>query len=135
MNIDRYKVDGIYKKGDSEYEDPVDFIQASILDFCCCGCAEDNLKYVRDVLEYIDWIMKQPKGFDKWDGIYAEWIEKGKVLFSNEGAKYFAFYVMHTKGLTEHGGSVPGWLTVEGDELLRDLNELFPKDEKTKTEN
>jgi len=124
MNIDKYKIDGIYKKEDCEYEDPIDFVQASILDFCCCGCPEDNLKYIRDVLEHINWKYGRQEPFDEW---YKEWRVMAPSLFVNDGAEYFIYYVLAAKNLTEHGGSVPGWLTVEGQELLDDLNELFPK--------
>ena len=124
MNIDKYKKDGIYKKGDIEYEDPIDFIQSGVFNFCCCGQAENNLKYIRDVLEYINWKYDRKEPFDDW---YKEWRAMAPALFMNDGAEYFIYYVISERGLTEHGGSVPGWLTVEGHELLDDLNELFPK--------
>lgn len=35
------------------------------------------------------------------------------------------WYWLDNKGYTEHGGSVPGWLTEEGWKLLEDLEELM----------
>lgn len=121
MHIDKYKKEVGYEDPDGCFhEDAESFLQTYSLGFCGCGRPEDSLAYVRDVLQHIDnlkqlvWEKKQT---------YEEWTAAGKKLFASDGAEYFAFYVMDTKGLTEHGGSVPGWLTDKGREMLEDLNE------------
>lgn len=129
LNIDRYKqADGSYKmytlNGDYQgmsYTEPEAFIQEEILKFCGCGCAEDNLMYIRDVLEHINTRYVEPKI------TYEQWKENAKKIFSSSGQEYFIYYFLAREGFTEHGGSVPGWLSVEGSELLEDLNTIFPK--------
>jgi hypothetical protein len=121
MHIDRYKKpDGSYEDPEGcHHEDAESFLQTYVLGFCGCGRPEDSLAYVRDVLQHID-NLKQLV-LDKKQ-TYEEWTAAGKKLFATDGAEYFAFYVMDTKGLTAHGGSVPGWLTDKGRKMLEDLN-------------
>ena len=56
---------------------------------------------------------------------YEEWSAAEKRLFGSSGAAYFVYYVLDEKELTEHGTSVPGWLTEKGLTLLQDLNEYL----------
>lgn len=129
MYIDKFKQpDGSFiDPSGSYYESAEDFLQISTLGFCGCGCPEESLGYVRDVLQHIDnlkqlvWEKKQT---------YEEWAAEGSKLFSNDGARYFTFYVLDQKELTEHGGSVPGWLTGKGRELLEDLNSILANDQR-----
>lgn len=130
MNIDKYKnVNGLYQINESspEYDDPIDFIQQELFGFRGCGCPESNLKFIRDVMEILKWWHFYMKD-KKFDDVYPEYQKRLKDLCSNEGALYLAYYVLHDKGFTEHGGSVPGWLTDNGEELLVDINELLPKE-------
>jgi len=84
--------------------------------FCGCGAPGEAYKYLRDVLNMI------PAGSDDdWDGKY----EKREEYFKDiPGIGYFTYYMIDNMGLTEHGGSVPGWLTEKGIELRDMLNEL-----------
>jgi len=119
MYIDKFKKDGGYYSEDGcFYESSEDFIQCEILGFCGCGNPECNLEFIMNGLKYIN--DPQPEDRSKFD----EWIEDGMKLFGSEGAKYFFFYWADKEGLAEHGGSVPGWLTEKGAQLLSDLKEI-----------
>lgn len=123
MHIDKYKFEKGYKvPGGEIYPDAESFIQEYILGFCLCGDPESSLEYVRDVLAHID-NLKQKVWTKEWE--FSKWKEKGREIFPNSGAEYFAYYVLAEKGLNEHGGAVPGWLSVKGRELLEDLVEYF----------
>lgn len=122
MYIDKFfKEDGYYDKDDCFYETAEDFIRGSILGFCGCGMPDAALDYVRQVLRTVADLKEKV-----WEKkmTYEEWTAEKSKLFNSEGAEYFMWYFLDNKGLTEHGGSVPGWLTVEGEELLADLEEL-----------
>lgn len=127
MHIDKYKRgDGYEAPNGSFYECAEDFLQSHVLGFCNCGRPEESLRYVRDALQHIDnlkqlvWEKKQT---------HEEWEADGKKVFANAGAEYFAYYVLSEKGFEEHGGSVPGWLTDKGRELLDDLNKCICDEE------
>lgn len=121
MHIDKYKKeDGYYGPDDCFSETAMNFMQGQILDFCCCGRPEDSLLFMRDVLAHID-----GRNRKTWD----EWNADGAKLFATDGAMYFTFYVLDKKGLTEHGGSVPGWLTPKGREIMEDITEILAHSE------
>ena len=103
MNIDKFKQpDGSYfDENEIYYRDAIEFIMG-MLDFCGCGNPEQSLKYILKALIYIN---------DK----------ETELPFSSDGEKYFVYYVLDKLELTEHGCSVPGWLTEKGEELLADL--------------
>lgn len=124
MFIDKYKKeDGCYydENGDF-YEDAKSFIQTKIFGFCECGVPDASLMFVARVLKQVDnlkqlvWEKKQT---------YEEWVADNKKLFGSGEAEYFMWYFLDREGFTEHGGSVPGWLTDKGIELLNDLTELL----------
>ena len=107
MYIDKYFDDDekIYINDEGIWfdDDPLDFIQAGILDFCCCGNPEKSLKYTYEKLKEID--------------------QRGT---SNSKESMFVYYHFDSVGLTEHGSSVPGWLTEKGKGVMRDLEKLLP---------
>jgi hypothetical protein len=117
MHIDKYFKDDGYYDGDTYYEDAESFLATAILDFCGCGMPDAALEHVRDALQLIKDLYDTNK--------YDEWREKELKLFNSDGPAYFMYYFLDNKELTEHGGQVPGWLTLEGEELLDDLNELI----------
>ena len=85
--------------------------------FCGCGCPEKALLFMRDVFHTLD-----TKG-----GSTKEWEERFKR--QNEfwksipdGLMYIIWYLLDDKGFTEHGGSVPGWLTDKGLTMMHDLD-------------
>jgi len=84
--------------------------------FCGCGAPGEAYKYLRDVLNMIS-----AGSDDDWDVKY----EKRKEYFKDiPGIEYFTYYMIDNMELTEHGGSVLGWLTEKGVELRDMLNEL-----------
>jgi len=128
MNIDKFKEeDGSYTdEVGIYYEDAESFIATGILGFCGCGCPDDALYYVRDCLHHVNEIKEKV-----WENkiTFEEHQANGKKIFSSVGAEYFAYYFLDNKELTEHGSSVPGWLTQKGIEVLEDINELINRDE------
>jgi hypothetical protein len=129
MHIDKYQQpDGSYKAlNGNVYEDALAFLHEGVLGYCGCGQPEESLGYLRDVLQHIH-NLKLLVHENKQT--YEEWEEAGKALFATEGAEYFMYYRLDQTTLTEHGGSVPGWLTFTGLSLLEDLNEaLTPEEE------
>lgn len=122
MFIDKFKKeDGYYDQNECYYEDAESFIATAILGFCGCGMPDKALEHVRRALQIVDDIkLVQEKKIT-----YLQWEERKKEVFANEGAEYFMWYFLDNKKLTQHGGSVPGWLTDKGIELLHDLNKLL----------
>lgn len=128
MTIDKYKKeDGSYVDEEgTHYDDAISFLSSGVLGFCGCGNPRSSLEFVRDVLVYID----EPRGnlskpYAERVEVISRWMDDASRLFQSEGAKYFMFYVMDNLGLTEHGGSVPGWLTEKGRNLMHDISELL----------
>jgi hypothetical protein len=120
MEIDKYKAeDGVgFTHNDMDYHTEEDLIMSGMLGFCGCGNPDNCLKYILDVLTHID---KSIKGMPN-----EEWHKQRQELFQgNEGAMYFIYYVLDEKEFTEHGGSVPGWLTEKGQHLKTLLEEYF----------
>lgn len=124
MNIDAAKnAEGNYVAANGcEYDGPVEFILEGMFGFCGCGRPFQALMYIRSVLTRIDALRSHKN--EPWGEFYANWKADNLPVFSNEGAEFFAYYIMDKAGLTEHGGSVPGWLSESGVKLLSDLNEL-----------
>jgi hypothetical protein len=99
------------------------------LGFCGCGRPDDALLYVRNVLRHVHSL--KTDGWPLLEGIgpkpaWDEWIkghrERGETLFHGDtGAEYLVYYLLADKGLLEHGGSLPGWLTPEGEAILAEL--------------
>ena len=126
MYIDKYKKDdGYYDEDDCYYETAKDFIQTKILGFCGCGRPEDNLEYIRDGLAHINAPRSKNMTHEQHSEWFKKWVKRGHEIFGNELSRYFFFYWCDKEGLTEHGSSIPGWLTPKGEELLEDLNEII----------
>jgi len=101
-------------KGEN-HSSPVDIVQNGILGFCPCGDPETNLEFVMEGLKLI--------------GTYQDIeYEKRKELeagfFGSEAIAYFFYYWADTVELTEHGGSVPGWLSDKGREVIAMIEDL-----------
>jgi len=128
MHIDKFKgKDGYYYAKDGcSYDTDMAFMQDEVFGFCCCGSPEANLLFIKKGLTHID--SPRPKKAvyeggtqDEWSQWYDKWISEGDKIFGGEQARYFFFYWADKEGLTEHGGSVPGWLTDKGKRILEDL--------------
>ena len=121
MYIDKFKKeDGFYSEDGCLFETAEDFIHTEMFGFCSCGDPEENLKFIMHGLAHIDKLHPDDDS-DWWD----DWVKEGVELFGSEGVKYFFFYWADKEGLTEHGGSVPGWLTDKGHHVLSDLREMY----------
>lgn len=88
-----------------------DIVITQIFGFCGCGLPEYTYKFIFNGLKHI-------KKLGDCGCNYKLWEQEGKEIFHTSGIKYFFYYVLDNIGLTEHGSSVPGWLTVEGEILL-----------------
>jgi hypothetical protein len=120
--IDKFKKDNDYvDSSDCHWgDDPVDFIQGSVLDFCCCGQPENNLEYIGQVLRHV-LNLKEKVWAKEWE--YDHWVEEGSKIGTSTQLD-FVYYFLDQKGLTEHGGSIPGWLTDYGENILKDIEQI-----------
>lgn len=123
MTFDKYKDEEGYTDTEGVFfPDAESWLQSRVLDFCGCGPIEENLIYVRDGLKLLD---------ERRALVYEDqrtWEEQLKLeasFFGNKQASEFFFYVMSMRDLTEHGGSIPGWLTEEGENFIKDVDELY----------
>lgn len=85
--------------------------------FCGCGCPEDVMRFIGQVLAEKQKISDAPvpKNFNDTN----LWDEINKLLPSTDMKSWVVSYLLDSKGFTEHGGGVGGsWLTGEGLELL-----------------
>lgn len=105
------------------YENEVTLIQCSVLGFCGCGAPWHNLSYLRERLAFLDWQQKLGLG-DNWDDTYALLCRRERELFGGDSGAGFFYYWCDSKGLVEHGSSLPGWLSTEGRVLLKALDYL-----------
>jgi hypothetical protein len=125
MHIDKYKkADGYEDEDGCFYESALDLYQSHFFGFCGCGCNDDNIRYIRDGLQFIESLIHGPDDREKRDKWWVAMEMEGEEVFGNQQAKYFFYYWADKEGLTEHGGSVPGWLTEKGKMVLQDLNEI-----------
>jgi hypothetical protein len=90
----------------------------SYIDLCGCGNPEEALKFIRLSLSQIDKL----KTVWQKEITYENWEKENKEIYFNSGIEYFTYYMLDNYKLTEHGGSVPGWLSEKGKILLHDLN-------------
>ena len=118
MHIDKWLDNGEYidEEGCCWGQDPLDFIQGHMLGFCCCGNPEANLRHIYKCLYLVN---LQHEDYDRFEK------ERDKY-FNGPQDEYFAWYVLDEKELTEHGGSIPGWLNKKGKRLMEDLEEILP---------
>lgn len=98
------------------YQSPTAFV-CQQLGFCSCGLPVENLSYIlkgllliRDVDFKEDYEVRKSRAISH---------------FGNESAEYFFYYWADKEGYTEHGGSVPGWLTPEGERIVSLLEDFF----------
>ena len=91
--------EGCYQDKDGCYHDTIGtLIQCGVLGFCGCGRPEDNLALLLTRMEAIA---------DETDG-----------RFQCGPEMHFIDYTLDKLGFLEHGGSLPGWLSESGKELL-----------------
>lgn len=93
------------------YDDAEQAILTGLFGFCGCGCPESVILLLRDALQLC-------KDDEHWKG------ERLTTIFPQEGHAYLMWYLLDSNGFIEHGGCVPGWITVKGGDLLDALNVL-----------
>lgn len=102
-----------------------------VVGFCGCGRPDDALKYIHDGLRLIDDLelaVSESNSFER-NSSYDDWRYEVEKHFKSSEAEYFFYYVMDVLGLTEHGGSVPGWLSDKGKAFLSLTSSLFEGDD------
>lgn len=123
MSISRIKFskdrNGEYIDEDNVHfgNETISFLQSKFLGFCNCGIPDHSVEYVVKGLEEVN---KISKAGDKWK----EAVEKAEEVLGGEERMYFMWYFLDSKGLTNHGSSVPGWITDRGEQFLELYNEL-----------
>ena len=83
--------------------------------FCGCGNPGAAIEFLLGVLRAMN--LRDAKGD-------IDWHNRGdalKKLLPEPGIEYFVLYWLAEHGLSEHGGSVPGWLTPLGEGILTAL--------------
>lgn len=104
--------DGGYNYDGAYYENLDDVLAIGILGFCGCGRPDDALQLIIDVTK--------TRAFPDKDLTVLDFQDTVELIRGNaELAAYIIFYLLNEKGLTEHGGSVPGWLTPKGEAFVK----------------
>lgn len=107
-----------------DYDSELDYVCCAVLGFCGCGIPEETAEWVLRGLEAIDRPFQREE--KEWQAFYPQWQDELRSLYGdNDAARYFFWYWCDDKGLTEHGGGVPGWLTDKGKGLRDRLKELL----------
>lgn len=107
--------DGWYLDGEGVSHQSAEDYLCHQLEFCGCGQPKTALEHVRIVLQFIADLMA------RWE---LPRDTPMPIAPFTDGIMYFTYYRLDDLKLIEHGGSVPGWLTKEGETLLADLTEL-----------
>jgi len=114
--------DGRWLLGEDEYGSETSLLQIGVFDCCACGMPEENLEYILGALELISDLGPENKTPFGHDNEWSTWWDKHQADIlkhhGSEKAAYFFYYWADNQKLTEHGGSVPGWLTDKGEEVL-----------------
>lgn len=87
----------------------------SLFGFCGCGVPQAAITTIHECLKRIKYHTDDTQ-YSK------EGYENLNAYPTDEGSRYIIWYLLDAKGFTEHGGSVPGWLTPEGYDLLKKLD-------------
>lgn len=122
--LERYRKDDAYEKDGVDYGDLEELVGTGFLKLCGCGNSGIAMQYVLDGLELIDETSPDPSSNQEaWSVWWKAHEARVMAHFKSDGARYFFWYWADNEGLTEHGGSVPGWLSDKGRELLTALRE------------
>lgn len=106
------------------WDSEADALAVGVLGFCGCGIPEETLEWVGGGLQLIvDIKAKVWDDSNPYD--YHAWAADVREHFGPErGSEYFFWYWASDRKFTEHGGSVPGWLTELGEQLLADIRRV-----------
>ena len=125
-SLKEYEVeDGYFNDVDGcHFDTAAELIQIGLLGYCFCGGPETHLLYIREGLSLIKARsdlrnIKSPA----LETAAKELAAKGSALYGNVGAMYAQYYWFDYVGFTQHGSTIPGILTPEGENMLNILNE------------
>lgn len=112
----------------AEFDGIETFVLEGIMGFCGCGRPDlaneiifKALLHIEDLEKIRDANFNRPGADPKWKEDLDGWNARGLEIFGNLGTETIVYYVLDKAGLIEHGGSVPGWLSELGEEVLKEL--------------
>jgi hypothetical protein len=111
--------DSIVSESGCNYESLQDFIHTDIFGFCGCGMSEDVDSLIYNILTILN--IQNSLTFKEYKA-------RLEMYLPTDALQYFMFYWLDFKGFTKHGGSVPGWLSDKGHELLNLLDLVYEKE-------
>lgn len=100
------------------FSNAFDYI-GDIFNLCECGLPEKVIFYIYEALKNIKLLTDSNYADDAW--------EKVMSFGSSDAEKYFMWYQLNHLNILEHGGSVPGWLTLYGESVLEGIEEILPE--------
>lgn len=108
--------DGVY------YDSAISVIFSKYLEFCTCGNQRAVAKYILDGLK----LLRNARllNYDMFN------IKQNSYFGSSSGADFFWLWA-ESRGFTEHGSCIPGWLTDEGVDLIECLEWALVEKEKS----
>ena len=122
MKIPEPEKNGMIKDSDgASWDNAQHYLMGYVFGFCLCGMPYETLKYIRGGLELVDGYVHN----DDYDAHE----KRCSDYFGSYGQRYFFYYWCDKMGYSEHGGSVPGWLSKEGKDLLAILRGMNLEDE------
>jgi hypothetical protein len=119
---------GIGDDAQCYFDSPAEVVRSEVLEFCGCGNG-GSLEWIRDGLALIDEKSPTPTSREIWQNWYADYRKRCDEHFKDPEIEYFFYYWCDKEKLTEHGGSVPGWLDSDGKKLLALLTAVLEADE------
>ena len=114
------KDDGYRDEAGCYFDDTEALISTGILGMCGCGDPAGNLEYIRTGLCLIDERLQSDATDRKW---WDEYQQRVRAHFGNHLSEQFFYYWLDKEAFTEHGSSIPGWLTEKGRDLAEMLKE------------
>lgn len=95
--------------------------------FCGCGRLDlaneiifKALLHIADLEKIRDENCDRPGADPKWKKDLDGWNARGLKIFGNLGTETLVYYILDKAELIDHGGSVPGWLSELGVEVLEE---------------
>ncbi len=127
LSIDKFKnEDGTYTcENGCRHDNAESFYTSALFHFCGCGRPKEVIIYIRDCLRILTLQDDYNNDKEEFKSYNVRYQKACKKVFNSEGAKYFMWQSLDKLELTEHGGSVPGWLTEKGRSVLSDLQEIL----------
>lgn len=117
--MDKYKNEcGGYTVNNINYIDDQDALVQGVFDFCGCGLPDRMLLHVLEHMEALAAHLEYVRNYSIYND--SSLVNPLSKYYDTEriGEAYFIWYWLDKMGFTIHGGTVPGWLTDEGQELL-----------------